>query len=63
MIEHLGADNIMFETDYPPPDLPLPRQRSTRGRTRSTASAPDVQRQVLQDNAAELYKVALPATV
>ena len=55
-IEQLGADCVMFETDYPHPTCLYP-QSSERGRASVARLPEDVQRKVLHDNAAQLYKI------
>ena len=60
-IDALGEDRILFETDYPHPTClypePLPRVAET------VADLPDdTVRRILQDNAADLYRIPLPAT-
>ena len=57
-IEALGADNLMFETDFPHatclyPGVKEQMQASIKG------LAPDVQRKILYENAARVYQ--LPA--
>jgi predicted TIM-barrel fold metal-dependent hydrolase len=61
VIDALGASQVLFETDFPHPTCLYPDPL--------TAVEPalhdfddDVKRRVLQDNAAELYKVSLPVT-
>ena len=61
-IDALGASQILFETDYPHPTClypdPLPRvEEAIAGIDDTTV------RMIMQDNAAALYKVPLPATV
>lgn len=55
-IEALGADNIMFETDYPHPTCLYPGPLAALKKSVSPLDA-DVRRKLLQDNAAKLYKV------
>jgi uncharacterized protein len=62
VIEALGATQVLFETDFPHPTCLYPDPLA------SVADAleglgDDVKRMVLQDNAAGLYRVALPAPV
>ncbi|MEI8002292.1 MAG: amidohydrolase family protein [Actinomycetes bacterium] len=62
VIDALGEDQILFETDYPHPTClypdPLPRVAE------ATSGLPDdTVRKILQDNAASLYKVELPTAV
>lgn len=59
VIERLGADNIMFETDYPHPTCLYPGvkeqvQTCLGGLDRS------VQRKILYENAARVYNIPLP---
>jgi uncharacterized protein len=58
-IELLGADNVMFETDFPHPTCLYPNvreqvQASLVGFERS------VQRKVLYETAAKVYNLPLP---
>ena len=55
-IDHLGADRIMFETDIPHPTCLYPHSVE-RVRAAIAELEPAVQRRILQDNAAELYKI------
>jgi predicted TIM-barrel fold metal-dependent hydrolase len=55
-VEHLGADRIMFETDIPHPTCLYPHSVE-RVREAIGALDPAVQKRILQDNAAELYKI------
>lgn len=62
VIEALGADRILFETDYPHPTClypePLPRvAEAVAGLDDGTV------RMIMQDNAAALYRIPLPVTV
>jgi predicted TIM-barrel fold metal-dependent hydrolase len=57
-VELLGADRIMFETDIPHPTCLYPHSVE-RVRAAIAAFEPDVQRKILQDNAAQLYKIEL----
>jgi predicted TIM-barrel fold metal-dependent hydrolase len=59
-IDLLGADNIMFETDFPHPTCLYPDSMvmAAPGLQELT---PEVQRKVLQDNAARLYRIPLDA--
>ncbi|MGE0387386.1 MAG: amidohydrolase family protein [Gammaproteobacteria bacterium] len=56
VIARLGADNIMFETDYPHPTCLYP---GVREKIRQTLGglAEDVQRKVLYENAARVYGI------
>jgi predicted TIM-barrel fold metal-dependent hydrolase len=46
----------MFETDFPHPTCLYPRSLERTEKTIG-ALAPEVQRRILQDNAAELYRI------
>ncbi len=60
-IEALGASQVMFETDYPHPTCLYPD--ALESVDKALAGMDDAtKRQVLQDNAAELYRVDLPPT-
>jgi predicted TIM-barrel fold metal-dependent hydrolase len=56
----LGPDNILFETDFPHPTClyPDPLAHAEEG---LADVAPDVRRKLLSTNAAELYRIPLPA--
>jgi len=60
VIDSIGADNIMFETDYPHPTClyPDPLERVAKA---LEGISPATQRKLLQDNAAKLYRIPLPA--
>lgn len=60
VIDSIGIDNIMFETDYPHPTClyPDPLERVAKA---LEGISPEAQRKLLQDNAAKLYHVPLPA--
>jgi predicted TIM-barrel fold metal-dependent hydrolase len=62
VIDALGPEHILFETDYPHPTCLYPEplawvERALEGFDDTTI------RRLLQDNAADLYKVSLPASV
>ncbi len=57
-IERLGADRILFETDFPHPTCLYP-DSLTYAAEGLAGVAPDVARQLLQDNAANLYRIPL----
>jgi uncharacterized protein len=57
-VDYLGATQVMFETDFPHPTCLYPRSIE-RAQATIGSLAPDVQRKVLQDNAAELYHIEL----
>jgi predicted TIM-barrel fold metal-dependent hydrolase len=58
-LELLGADNVLFETDFPHPTCLYPDSMALAapGLERLTE---DVRRKVFQDNAAGLYRIATP---
>ncbi len=58
-IERLGADNVLFETDYPHPVCLYGNVREKIEASLAGQSA-DVRRKLLWDNAATLYGVAAP---
>ena len=60
VIDSIGVDNIMFETDYPHPTClyPDPLERVAKA---LEGISPEAQRKLLQDNAAKLYQIPLPA--
>jgi predicted TIM-barrel fold metal-dependent hydrolase len=59
-LEQLGVDNVMFETDFPHPTCLYPDSLAHAAKGLADV-APDVARKVLQDNAANLYRIPLPA--
>ena len=59
-IEAIGADNLLFETDFPHPTCLYPESQEHLARVLSRLE-PGVRRRVIQDNAVELYKLPLPA--
>jgi uncharacterized protein len=62
-IEQIGADNIMYETDFPHPTSMSPGPASSALSPRQFISEtftdlpPDVTRKILHDNAARLYRL------
>jgi uncharacterized protein len=60
MLERVGVDNVLFETDFPHPTCLYPDSLEHVARSLDGV-APDVARKVLQDNAAQLYRIELPA--
>jgi len=58
--EVLGEDHILFETDFPHATCLYP-DSLTYAAKGLDGVAPEVQRKVLQDNAAALYRIPLPA--
>jgi predicted TIM-barrel fold metal-dependent hydrolase len=59
-IDILGADNVLFETDFPHPTCLYPDSLEVAAAGLQTLS-PETQRKVLQDNAAKLYRIDLPS--
>jgi predicted TIM-barrel fold metal-dependent hydrolase len=59
-IEAIGPDHILFETDFPHPTCLYPEGAAV-GRAAVADLDPAVQRKLLQDNAAELYGISVPA--
>jgi len=57
-INEFGADNLMFETDFPHPQCLYPNVHEKVEETLS-AFSPDVQRKVLFENAERLYGIKL----
>lgn len=57
LIEDIGVNNVLVETDVPHPTCLYPGARE-HFRSVLGGVAPDVRRRVLHDNAAELYKIA-----
>ena len=57
-VEYLGADRVLFETDIPHPTCLYP-DSIERVRKAIGALPEDAQRMILQDNAAELYRIDL----
>jgi len=55
-VEALGADRILFETDYPHPTCLYPDPLAQVAAL-ETRLGPDTMRKILQDNAAELYRI------
>ncbi len=58
-IESVGADNLLFETDFPHPTCLYPESQEHLARVLAKLE-PAVRRRVVQDNAAELYKIPIP---
>jgi uncharacterized protein len=56
LIESVGEDNILFETDFPHPTCLYPKPLDTVAEKMSTL-APSVQRKILGENAAKLYRL------
>lgn len=59
LIDRLGADNVMWETDFPHPTCLFPNPVARAAETMAHLSDETV-RKVMQDNAAKLYKIELP---
>ena len=58
-LDLIGADNVLFETDFPHPTCLYPD--SMAAAAPGLAGLSDaVRRKVLQDNAARLYRIPLP---
>ena len=60
LIEDVGVENVLFETDFPHPTCLYPDNREHVTEVLG-GLAPHVRKRVLQDNAAELYRIPLPA--
>jgi hypothetical protein len=56
LVETVGADRILFETDFPHPTCLYPKPLDTVAEKMSVL-APDVQRKILGENAAKLYRL------
>ncbi len=56
LIASVGEDNVLFETDFPHPTCLYPKPLETVADKMSTL-APAVQRKVLGENAAKLYRI------
>jgi predicted TIM-barrel fold metal-dependent hydrolase len=61
LVEYLGADNVMWETDFPHPTClhPSPVERSAEI---LGDLDPVILRKIMQDNAVGLYKLPLPVS-
>ena len=59
-IEMIGPDNLLFETDFPHPTCLYPESQEHLAKVLARLD-PSVRSRVIQDNAAELYKIPLPA--
>ena len=57
-IEALGAQSVLFETDFPHPTCLYPDMQAHLRESLATLT-PEVRRQVLQDNAAALYRISV----
>lgn len=58
LLERIGFDNVMFESDFPHPTCMYPSARE-HALAVLEPWGPEVQRKVMQDNAATLYKLPL----
>ena len=56
LIESVGADSILFETDFPHPTCLYPKPLETVAEKMSTLE-PSAQRKILGENAAKLYRL------
>jgi len=56
LVESVGEDNILFETDFPHPTCLYPKPLDTVAAKMSTLD-PTVQRKILGENAARLYRL------
>ena len=59
LIDRLGSDNVMWETDFPHPTCLFPNPVERAAETMVHLSDETVQK-VMQDNAAKLYRIQLP---
>jgi predicted TIM-barrel fold metal-dependent hydrolase len=59
-IETIGANNLLFETDFPHPTCLYPESQAHLAKVLERLD-PGVRSRVIQDNAQELYKIDLPA--
>ena len=59
-IEKLGADNVMFETDFPHPTCLYPGIRDHIEKSLGAVSR-EIQRKVLCENAARVYHIPVPS--
>lgn len=57
-IESLGADNLLFETDFPHPTCLYPESQDHLAQVLARLE-PSVRRRVIQDNAVKLYKLPI----
>ncbi|MDA8044181.1 MAG: amidohydrolase family protein [Actinomycetota bacterium] len=60
-LDALGPDHLMFETDFPHPTCLYPDPMARTAESLAGLDAP-IQRKLLSTNAADLYKLPLPAT-
>jgi predicted TIM-barrel fold metal-dependent hydrolase len=59
LIEDIGVNNVLIETDVPHPTCLYPNPRAHFGRVTQGLSD-HARKRIMQDNAAELYNIALP---
>jgi len=60
LVEAIGEDNLLFETDFPHPTCLYPDVKEYLAEVTADWSA-STRRKILQDNAAALYRVELPS--
>jgi predicted TIM-barrel fold metal-dependent hydrolase len=61
LLEHIGADSVMFETDFPHPTSLWPPSRARAQVENALSTQPkDVREKVLWRNAARLYGLTMP---
>jgi uncharacterized protein len=58
MLEHVGVNNVLVETDVPHPTCLYPGAREHFASVMADVD-PAIRKRVLQDNAAELYRLDL----
>jgi predicted TIM-barrel fold metal-dependent hydrolase len=56
LIDTVGEDNVLFETDFPHPTCLYPKPLDTVA-DKMAELTPEVQRKVLGDNAVRLYRL------
>ena len=56
MVRAIGADNLLFETDFPHPTCLYPDPLATAD-TNLAVLAPEDRRKILGDNATSLYRL------
>jgi uncharacterized protein len=61
-VEALGAENIMFETDYPHPTCTYPNGLELAAESLAGITDLQVRRNLMGDNAARLYHINTPTT-
>jgi predicted TIM-barrel fold metal-dependent hydrolase len=60
LIDRIGEDNVLFETDFPHPTCLYPNVQEYIDEVTADWSETR-KRKILQDNAAALYKIDLPS--